>query len=80
MKATLTVNRRGEVTLPARMRKALGIKASGYLDGETTPEGLLLRPTANTAVEIYSEKRLREFAKSEVDADKVLSRKKSLRR
>ena len=44
MKATLTVTSRGAVTLPARLRDALGIKASDHLIAETTPEGLQRRP------------------------------------
>jgi len=60
MKTTLTVTSRGVVTLPAKLRKALGIQADDQLIAETTPEGLLLRPAVTLAVEIYSENRIRE--------------------
>ena len=76
MKTTLTVTSRGVVTLPAKLRKALGIKAEDQLIAETTSEGLLLRPAVTLAVEIYSENRVREFDESEAELDKVLSRKK----
>jgi len=76
MKATLTVTSRGVVTLPARLRQALGIRADDQLIAETTPEGLLLRPAITLPVEIYSEKRIREFDAAEADLDKLLRRKK----
>jgi antitoxin PrlF len=80
MKTTLTVSSRGVVTLPAKLREALGIKADDHLIAESTPEGLLLRPAVTLAVEMYSEKRIREFDQSEADLDKVLRRKKPVRR
>ena len=76
MKATLTVTSRGVVTLPARLRQALGIRADDQLIAETTPEGLLLRPAITLPVEIYSEKRIQEFDAAEADLDKLLRRKK----
>jgi len=76
MKATLTVTSRGVVTLPAKLRAALGLKPDDHLIAETTPEGLLLRPAVTLPVEIYSEKRIGEFDRAEADLEKVLSRKK----
>lgn len=76
MKTTLTVTSRGVVTLPAKLRRALGLKADDQLIAETTPEGLLLRPAVTLPVEIYSEKRMREFDEAEADLEKVLRRKK----
>lgn len=76
MKATLTVTSRGVVTLPARLREALGLKADDQLIAETTPEGLLLRPAVTLPVEIYSDKRVREFDAAEAELAKLLRRKK----
>jgi AbrB family looped-hinge helix DNA binding protein len=76
MKATLTVTSRGVVTLPARLREALGLKADDQLIAETTPEGLLLRPAVTLPVEIYSDRRIREFDAAEAELDKLLRRKK----
>ena len=42
MKTTLTITSRGVVTLPAKLRQALGLKADDQLIAETTPEGLLV--------------------------------------
>ncbi len=78
MKATLTVTDRGVVSLPAKLRRAIGIKADDRLIAETTPEGILLRPTETLPVEIYSQDRIREFDVEEAALEKVL-RKKSRR-
>ena len=76
MKATLTLTNRGVVTLPAKLRRALGLKADDQLIAETTPEGLLLRPAVTLPVEIYSEKRIREFDDAEAELAKVLSHRR----
>ena len=51
MKTTLTMTSRGAVTLPAKLRRALGLKADDQLIAETTPEGLLLRLAVSLPVE-----------------------------
>jgi AbrB family looped-hinge helix DNA binding protein len=80
MKATLTVTSRGVVTLPAKLRAALGLKPDDQLIAETTPEGLLLRPAVTLPVEIYSEKRIGEFDDAEAELEKVLPKKKKAAR
>ena len=69
MKVTLTVTDRGTVTLPARLRKEMGIGADSLLIAESTDEGILLRPAVALPVEIYSQDRLAEFAAAEDDLD-----------
>ncbi len=76
MKATVTITSRGVVTLPAKVRREMGLKADDQLIAETTPEGLLLRPAVTLPIEIYSNKRIREFDKAEADLDQVLRRSK----
>lgn len=73
MKATLTLTNRGVVTLPAKLRRALGLKADDLLIAEMTPQGLLLRPAVTLPVEIYSEKRIREFDEAEAELAEVLN-------
>ena len=63
------------VTLPAKLRRALGLRADDQLIAETTPEGLLLRPAVTLPVEIYTEKRIREFDEAEAELAKVLNRR-----
>lgn len=73
MKATLTITSRGVVTLPAKLRQALGLKADDQLIAETTPEGLLLRPAVTLPVELYTPDREREFDAAEAELATVLS-------
>jgi len=74
MKTTLTITGRGVITLPAKLRAAMGLGAEGQLIAETTPEGLLLRPAITLPIEIYSDKRLQEFNQAEAELAKVLKR------
>jgi AbrB family looped-hinge helix DNA binding protein len=79
VKATLTVTSGGVVTLPAKLRRALGPAAGGQLIAETTPDGLLLRPVVPLPIEIYSGKRIREFDAAETDLAAALSDPKRTR-
>lgn len=67
MKATVTITSRGVVTLPAKLRQALGLKADDQLIAETTPEGLLLRPAVTLPLELYGPEREREFDAAEAE-------------
>ena len=80
MKATLTVTDRGTITLPAKLRRQLGIKADDQLFAEATAEGLLLRPAMTAPVEIYSDGRIAEFDAAEAELGEVLRRKRPVRR
>ena len=80
MKATVTITSRGVVTLPVKLRRALGLRADDHLIAETTPEGLLLRPAVTVPIELYTEQRIREFDEGEAELGKVLRRKKKPRR
>ena len=72
MKATLTMNSRGVVTLPAKLRRAIGLNPEEPLIAEITPQGLLLRPAVTLPVEVYSEKRIEEFDAAEAELAKAL--------
>jgi antitoxin PrlF len=74
MKATLRMTSRGVVTLPAKVRREMGLKPDDQLIAETTPDGLLLRPAVTLPIEIYSALRIREFDQAEEDLAKVLRR------
>jgi AbrB family looped-hinge helix DNA binding protein len=80
MKTTVMVTSRGVITLPAKLRQALGLKADDILIAETTPDGLLLRPSVTLPVEIYGDARVREFDAGEAELKKVLERKKKAAR
>lgn len=72
MKAAITITSRGVITLPARVRRALGLRADDQLIAEVTPDGLLLRPAVTLPVEIYTPQREREFDESEAELASVL--------
>jgi antitoxin PrlF len=74
MKTTLTMTGRGVITLPAKLRNALGLSADDHLIAEMTPEGLLLRPAITLPIELYSEERLREFDAAEAELAAVLNK------
>ena len=75
MQTTLTINSRGVVTLPAKLRRAMGLKADDQLIAETTPEGLLLRPAVTLPVEMYTPQREQEFDAAEAELATVLARR-----
>jgi len=77
VKTTLTVTSRGVVTLPAKLRKALGLKANDLLIAETTPDGLLLRPAVPLPVELYTDERIRGFDQAEAELDEFLRGRRS---
>jgi len=72
VRSSITVTRRGVITLPARLRRALGLRADDQLIAELTPEGLLLRPAVTLPVEVYSPERVREFDAAEAELAAVL--------
>ena len=61
MQATLTINSRGVITLPVKLRQFMGLQTDDQLIAETTPQGLLLRPAVTLPLEIYSPARVEEF-------------------
>ncbi len=62
MTKVIAINERGTLTLPKEFRDRLGLLAAGQVVVEETSEGLLLRPGVTVPVEVYSAKRLAEFA------------------
>lgn len=58
----VTINDRGVITIPARLREAFGLKPNDELIVEPVVEGILLRPSVSVPIEIYTEERIAEFA------------------
>lgn len=65
MNATLTLTDRGVISLPAALRRAVGLRPNDQVIAEATPDGILLRPAVTLPVEHYSAARIAEFAASE---------------
>jgi len=80
MKANVTITSRGVITLPAKLRQALGLKAEDHLIAETTPEGLLLRPAVTLPLEMYTPERVREFDAAEQELAAYLGNKAPVRK
>lgn len=72
MGIAVTITSRGVITLPARLRRELGLRADDQLIAEVTPAGLLLRPAVTLPLEIYAPEREREFDQSEAELASVL--------
>lgn len=65
MVKVININDRGTLTLPKESRDRLGLRGSGQVVIEETPDGILLRPGVTFPVEIYTEDRLAEFKRGE---------------
>jgi AbrB family looped-hinge helix DNA binding protein len=76
MRVIVTVTDRGVITLPARLRKELGLKADDLLIAEATAEGLLLRPAVTLPVEMYSADRVQEFDTAEAELARALKKRR----
>lgn len=68
----VTITSRGVITLPARLRRELGLRADDQLIAEVTPAGLLLRPAVTLPLEVYTTEREREFDQAEADLASAL--------
>ena len=68
MTKVISINDRGTLTLPKELRQRIGMTSGGQVVAEETPEGILIRAGATFPVEIYTEKRLAEFARNNEQA------------
>ena len=55
MRENLTISNRGQITLPAGIRKRLGIKAGGMLVLEERNGEVVLRPAVVVEIETYTD-------------------------
>ena len=58
MKGNIVVSARGQITLPASMRRRLGIKAGGVLVVEDREGELVLRPAAVVELDTYTDEEI----------------------
>lgn len=73
MQVKVTISERGTITLPETLCRAAGFKANDELLVEETEQGLLLRLSPDSQIEIYSEERIAEFARDEDAIGRLLS-------
>jgi antitoxin PrlF len=73
---TTFLTERGTLTLPATIRKLLGIRGKQQFIVETTDKGeILLRPALVLPVELYDEDRIAEFSKDDAALGALLDRR-----
>ena len=81
MREVLTVSSRGQITLPAEMRRHLGIEPGGAVIVEDCGGELRLKPAAVLEVELYSDEDIAEWdqadALSDQERQQILERLKS---
>jgi AbrB family looped-hinge helix DNA binding protein len=59
---TIKLGKKGQMSIPKGILKRLGLEGDMMLLVDTTPEGaIVLRPAAIYPIEVYSDKRVREF-------------------
>jgi antitoxin PrlF len=80
MSITVTITSRGIISLPAALRKAVGLKPNDHLIAEATGDGILLRPAVTVPIEMYSDARIAQFDAQEAELETVLVRKVGERR
>jgi AbrB family looped-hinge helix DNA binding protein len=65
MRQNLLVSNRGQITLPASVRKRLGIQSGGIVTLEEKDNVLVLRPAAVVEMETYSEEEIAQWDKED---------------
>ncbi len=76
MRRNLTVSDKGQITLPAAVRKRYGIHSGSLLILEDGEDGLSLKPAEAMPIEIYTDEQIEEWRKA--DTYKPGERKKIL--
>ena len=72
MRATTQLGSRGQVTLPAEVRKAMGLKPGDTLVVHLEDGRLVLEPAIMLPIELYTEERVGEFARAaEMSAEEL---------
>ncbi|MDE2089800.1 MAG: AbrB/MazE/SpoVT family DNA-binding domain-containing protein [Gammaproteobacteria bacterium] len=78
MRENLVVSSRGQITLPAGLRKRLGIKPGGVVIIEERNGELVLRPAAVLEIETYSDTDIARWEEgdrlTEAERDAILKR------
>jgi antitoxin PrlF len=65
VKENIVVSGRGQITLPASMRKRLGIKAGGVLVVEDRKGELVLRPAAVVELDTYTDEEISRWERED---------------
>ena len=75
------LSRKGQVSIPRRLLKALGLEGEGYFLVELAPDGaIVLRPVGIYPIEIYSDERIQAFLKEDALTEEERARVEALAR
>ena len=75
------LSRKGQVSIPRRLLKALGLEGEGYFLVELAPDGaIVLRPVGIYPIEIYSDERIQAFLKEDTLTEEERARVEALAR
>lgn len=78
MRTSVTVSPRGQITLPAEIRRRLGIQPGGVVVLEEIEAGIMLRPAVVLELEVYTDEDIASWdeqdALSATERDAVLRR------
>jgi antitoxin PrlF len=66
MRQNLLVSNRGQITLPASVRKRLGIQSGGVVTLEEKDNVVVLRPAAVVEIETYSDEEVARWDKEDL--------------
>ncbi len=65
MRQNILVSNRGQITLPASVRKRLGIQSGGIVTIEEKDNVVVLRPAAVVEIETYSDEEIARWDKED---------------
>jgi antitoxin PrlF len=65
MKENVIVSERGQITLPSKMRKKMGIESGGVVTVEERKGELVIRPASVIEVDIYSDEDIERWMKED---------------
>lgn len=74
MQESLVVSSRGQITLPAVLRKCVGIKSGDVLILEDRGNKIVLKPGVVIEVDCYSDKQIAEWDTADVLSDRGRTR------
>lgn len=65
MKQSLILSERGQITLPAGMRKSLGLKGNAVVTAEQVGGKIVLTPAVVVETELYTEDQVAEWNRTD---------------
>ena len=69
MRETVIVSNRGQLTLPANLRKKFGLQKGGPVIFEDRGDEIVLKPAVTLEIELYSDSQIAEWDRVDVLAD-----------